>query len=188
MIVLQTPALRNTFNNSMNCSARFCSLQTLKTSSKMLFWLHVWWYLQHLNNLFLHVVYAGWLPIKEILKLSRNFFMNIINKYNHMIFLVQLGINKHSQNFFKDHNFVGLWKNLLVLIYSKLHEKSCDYLSKKQKNNKGSPARTGSTKRSTDQGSMFCIQLFRERLSEKKCMRQFRKVVWDVINTLFLTL
>ena len=30
--------------------------------------------------LFLHVVYAGWLPIKEILKLSRNFFMNIINK------------------------------------------------------------------------------------------------------------
>ena len=46
----------------------------------MLFWLHVWWYLQHLNNLFLHVVYAGWLPIKEILKLSRNFFMNIINK------------------------------------------------------------------------------------------------------------
>ena len=74
-----------------------------------------------------------------------------------MIFLVQLGINKHSQNFFKDHNFVSLWKNLLVLIYSKLHEKSCDYLSKKQKNNKGSPARTGSTKRSTDQGSMFCI-------------------------------
>ena len=62
-----------------------------------------------------------------------------------------------------------------MLIYSKLHEKSCDYLSKKQKNNKGSPARTGSTKRSTDQGSMFCIQLFRERLSEKKCMRQFRK-------------
>ena len=27
----------NTLNNSMNCSARFCSLQTLKTSSKMLF-------------------------------------------------------------------------------------------------------------------------------------------------------
>ena len=40
----------------------------------MLFWLHVWWYLQHLNNLFLHVVYAGWLPIKEILRLSRKFF------------------------------------------------------------------------------------------------------------------
>ena len=38
----------------------------------MLFWLHVWWYLQHLNNLFLHVVYACWLPIKKILKLSRN--------------------------------------------------------------------------------------------------------------------
>ena len=46
----------------------------------MLFWLHVWWYLLHLNNLFLHIVYAGWLPIKEILKLSGNFFMKIINK------------------------------------------------------------------------------------------------------------
>ena len=27
-------------------------------------------------------------------------------------------------------NFVSLWKNLLVLIYSKLHLKSCDYLYK----------------------------------------------------------
>ena len=34
----------------------------------MLFWLHVWWYLQHLNDLFLHVVYEGWLLIKEILR------------------------------------------------------------------------------------------------------------------------
>ena len=33
-----------------------------------------------------------------------------------------------------------------------------------------------------------CIQLFRERLSEKKCRRQSRKVIWDMINTLFLTL
>ena len=32
------------------------------------------------------------------------------------------------------------------------------------------------------------IQLFRERLSEKKCPRQSRKVIWDIINTLFLTL
>ena len=31
------------------------------------------------------------------------------------------------------------------------------------------------------------IQLFRERLSEKMCMRQPRKVIWDMINTLFLT-
>ena len=46
----------------------------------MLFWLHMWWYLLHLNNLFLHIVYVAWLPIKEILKLSGNFFMNIINK------------------------------------------------------------------------------------------------------------
>ena len=33
----------------------------------------------------------------------------------------------------------------------------------------------------------FCIQLFRERLSEKLCTRQSRKVTWDIINTLFLT-
>ena len=31
------------------------------------------------------------------------------------------------------------------------------------------------------------IQLFRERLSEKMCTRQSRKVIWDMINTLFLT-
>ena len=30
------------------------------------------------------------------------------------------------------------------------------------------------------------IQLFRERLSEKLCSRQSRKVKWDMINTLFL--
>ena len=29
-------------------------------------------------------------------------------------------------------------------------------------------------------------QLFRERLSEKLCTRQPRKVIWDTINTLFL--
>ena len=32
------------------------------------------------------------------------------------------------------------------------------------------------------------LQLFRERLSEKMCMRQSRKVIWDMINTPFLTL
>ena len=31
------------------------------------------------------------------------------------------------------------------------------------------------------------IQLFRERLSEKMCTRQSRKVIWDMIDTLFLT-
>ena len=31
------------------------------------------------------------------------------------------------------------------------------------------------------------IQLFREGLSEKMCTRQPRKVIWDMINTLFLT-
>ena len=34
----------------------------------------------------------------------------------------------------------------------------------------------------------FNIQLFLERLSEKLCMRQSRKVIWDMINTLLLTL
>ena len=33
-----------------------------------------------------------------------------------------------------------------------------------------------------------CIQLFRERLLENMCTRQSRKVIWDMINTLFLTL
>ena len=32
-----------------------------------------------------------------------------------------------------------------------------------------------------------CIQLFRERLSEKMCTRQSRKVIWGMTNTLFLT-
>ena len=32
------------------------------------------------------------------------------------------------------------------------------------------------------------IQLFWERLTEKMCMRQSRKVIWDMINNLFLTL
>ena len=35
--------------------------------------------------------------------------------------------------------------------------------------------------------SYICIQLFRERLSEKMCTRQSRKVIWDMINTLFLS-
>ena len=34
----------------------------------------------------------------------------------------------------------------------------------------------------------FYIQLFRERLWEEMCPRQSRKVIWDMINTLFLTL
>ena len=33
-----------------------------------------------------------------------------------------------------------------------------------------------------------CIPLFRERLWEKMCTRQSRKVTWDMINNLFLTL
>ena len=32
-----------------------------------------------------------------------------------------------------------------------------------------------------------CIQLFRESLSRIKCTRQSRKVIRDMINTLFLT-
>ena len=34
---------------------------------------------------------------------------------------------------------------------------------------------------------VFNIQLFRERLSEKMCTRQPRKVIWNMINILFLT-
>ena len=55
-----------------------------------------------------------------------------------MIFVVQLGINKHSQTFQRlqiaraprASAIFFLWslKNLLVLIYSKLHSKSFDYL------------------------------------------------------------
>ena len=33
-----------------------------------------------------------------------------------------------------------------------------------------------------------CIQLFQVRLSEKMCTRQSRKVIWEIFNTLFLTL
>ena len=33
----------------------------------------------------------------------------------------------------------------------------------------------------------LCIQLFREKLSEKMCTRQSRKVIWDMIDILFLT-
>ena len=32
------------------------------------------------------------------------------------------------------------------------------------------------------------IQLFRESLSEKMCMRHSRNVIWDMINKLVLTL
>ena len=66
-------------------------------------------------------------------------FPCILLTRNHMIFLVQFGINKHLLIFSKTTNctrptgscnFVSLSKNLLVLIYSKLHSKSCDYLYK----------------------------------------------------------
>ena len=32
-----------------------------------------------------------------------------------------------------------------------------------------------------------CLQLCRERLPEKMCTRQSRKVIWEMINNLFLT-
>ena len=35
---------------------------------------------------------------------------------------------------------------------------------------------------------LYSIQLFRERLSEKKRTRQSRNVIWDMVSTLFLTL
>ena len=60
---------------------------------------------------------------------------------NQIIFLVQFGINKHSQIFQRlqialaltgSCNFLKSLKNLLVLIYSKLHSKSFDYLYKER--------------------------------------------------------
>ena len=33
----------------------------------------------------------------------------------------------------------------------------------------------------------FLQKIYRERLSEKMCTRQSRKVIWDMIDTLFLT-
>ena len=44
-----------------------------------------------------------------------------------MTFLMRFGINKHLLIFQRPQIFVSLWKNLLVLIYSKLHPESCDY-------------------------------------------------------------
>ena len=35
----------------------------------------------------------------------------------------------------------------------------------------------------TEVNNSFGIQLFRERLSQKLCTRQSRKVIWDMINT-----
>ena len=64
-------------------------------------------------------------------------FPCILLTRNHMIFLVQFGINKHLLIFSKTTNctrptgscnFGSLSKNLLVFIYSKLLSKSCDYL------------------------------------------------------------
>ena len=79
-----------------------------------------------------------------------------------MIFLVQFRINKHSLIFSKTKNctrhtsscnFVSLSKNLLVLIYSKLHSKSCDYqykqLNRTQK--KQSPKRARNSKSTNNQ-------------------------------------
>ena len=34
--------------------------------------------------------------------------------------------------------------------------------------------------------NMYTATVFRERLSEKMCTRQPQKVIWDLINTLFL--
>ena len=88
-----------------------------------------------LNKLFLHLMRA--LLMFNYDKPSRIFPCLLLTR-NHMIFLVQFGINKHLLIFSKTTkctrptrscNFVNLLKNLLALIYSKLHSKSCDYLN-----------------------------------------------------------
>ena len=92
-----------------------------------------------LNKLFLHLMRA--LLMFNYDKPSRIFPCILLTR-NHMIFLVQFGINKHLLIFSKTTNctrpmcscnFVSLIKNFLVLIYSKLHSKSCDYLYKLNK-------------------------------------------------------
>ena len=47
--------------------------------------------------------------------------------------------------------------------------------------------RPGPTNFWFDHSTACNIQLFRERLSEKMCTRQSRKVIWDMISTRFLT-
>ena len=80
-----------------------------------------------------------------------------------MIFLVQFGINKHL--------FCWSLKNLLVLIYSKLHSKSCDYLYK----NKDIIARNGLYTHVFLKGLKiyhnFCVML---RLCAKSLDKSFR--------------
>ena len=69
-------------------------------------------------------------------KLSRSFSWILFIR-NHMLFLVQFGINKHLKIVSKttncthpigSFNFVSLWKNLLGHIRSKLRSKSFDYV------------------------------------------------------------
>ena len=87
-----------------------------------------------LNELFLHLMRA--LCLCLINEPSRIFPCILLTR-NHMIFLLQFGINKRLLIFSKTTNctrpigscnFVSLWKNLLALINSKLHSKLCDYL------------------------------------------------------------
>ena len=87
-----------------------------------LFWPSGQSHLQGLNKLFLH----------NCDKLSR-ISSCLLVMCNHLIFLVRFGINKHLLIFSKTKNcsrptgscnFVCLWKSVLVLIYSKLHEKN----------------------------------------------------------------
>ena len=87
-----------------------------------------------LNELFLHLMRA--LCLCLINEPSRIFPCILLTR-NHMIFLLQFGINKRLLIFSKTTNctrpigscnFVRLWKNLLALINSKLHSKLCDYL------------------------------------------------------------
>ena len=89
-----------------------------------------------LNKYFLHALDARALLMLNYDEPSR-IFPYILLTRNHMIFLVQFGINKYLLIFSRTTNcnrltgscnFASLFKNLLGLIYSKLHSKSCDYL------------------------------------------------------------
>ena len=123
-------------NNSLNCLAELWTFLRLKDVAMSLYTivliLRCGFDRTHgLNKLFLHLMRALLLHNYDLI------FLCMLLIRNHIILLVQFGMNKHLQIFSKTTNctrptgscnFGSLWKNLPVLIYSKLHSKSCDYL------------------------------------------------------------
>ena len=77
----------------------------------------------------------------------------------------------------------GYPKSRRVSSLLKIHDRSLKIIVV----NKTSTKKTEETLSTrTSETASIDVQLFRERLSEKMCKRQSRKVVWDMINTPFL--